>query len=39
MCMAVHMLAKNKTAFDLTVENVNTCFNIGIPLNILEKLI
>ena len=39
MCMAVHMLAKSKMAFNLTAENVNTCFNSGIPANMLEKLI
>ena len=37
MSMVVHMLAKSKTAFDLADENVNTCFNSGIPANMQEK--
>ena len=38
-CMTVHMLCKRKMAFNLTAENVNTCFNSSILASMLEKLI
>ena len=37
--MTVHMLSKRKMAFNLTAENVNTCFNSRILASMLEKLI